>query len=285
MPEKEYIIFCDESDKDGKYYSNFYGGVLVGASQYQRVTDRLNTLKKELNLFGEIKWAKVTQTYLPKYEQMVRAFFEEIIAGKLKVRVMFTQNALEAQGLTEEHIDQEYFILYYQFVKHAFGLRHLRTTAPQTRLRLYFDQFPDTKEKVATFKGYLHGLQHTEEFRKAGITIAKEDIAEVHSHDHVLLQCLDIVVGAMTFRLNDKHRLKRPGERLRGKRTIAKDKLYKIILQEIRKTHPGFNIGISTGRASGVRSRWTACYAHWCFRPASWVYHASRTKRQKENPT
>ena len=27
MTEKEYIIFCDESDKRGKYYSNFYGGV------------------------------------------------------------------------------------------------------------------------------------------------------------------------------------------------------------------------------------------------------------------
>jgi hypothetical protein len=32
MPEKEYIIFCDESDASGKYYSNFYGGVLVGSS-------------------------------------------------------------------------------------------------------------------------------------------------------------------------------------------------------------------------------------------------------------
>lgn len=33
MPEKEYIIFCDESDKYGKYYSNFYGGAIVGASK------------------------------------------------------------------------------------------------------------------------------------------------------------------------------------------------------------------------------------------------------------
>jgi len=25
MPEKECLIFCDESDRTGKYYSNFYG--------------------------------------------------------------------------------------------------------------------------------------------------------------------------------------------------------------------------------------------------------------------
>ena len=32
MSDKEYIIFCDESDVAGKYYSNFYGGVLVGSA-------------------------------------------------------------------------------------------------------------------------------------------------------------------------------------------------------------------------------------------------------------
>ena len=29
--EKEYLVFCDESDASGRFYSNFYGGVLVGA--------------------------------------------------------------------------------------------------------------------------------------------------------------------------------------------------------------------------------------------------------------
>ena len=26
----EYIIYCDESDSNGKYYSDFFGGVHVG---------------------------------------------------------------------------------------------------------------------------------------------------------------------------------------------------------------------------------------------------------------
>ncbi len=34
MRDREYIIFCDESDKKGRFYSNFYGGVMVGLSQY-----------------------------------------------------------------------------------------------------------------------------------------------------------------------------------------------------------------------------------------------------------
>src|ERR1041384_6157732 len=123
--EKEYIIFCDESVSEGRYCSNFYGGLIVGTSQYQRVTDRLNTLKQELNLFGEIKWSKVTERYLSKYEAMIGAFFEEVAASNLRIRVMFTQNAQKPQKLTAQDIEHTYFKLYYQFIKHAFGLCYL----------------------------------------------------------------------------------------------------------------------------------------------------------------
>jgi hypothetical protein len=74
--EKEYIVFCDESDKFGKYFSNFYGGVIVGSSQYTRISERLNNAKSEENLFGEIKWSKVTGQYLEKYKKVLSIFFE-----------------------------------------------------------------------------------------------------------------------------------------------------------------------------------------------------------------
>ena len=37
----EYQIFCDESVKRGKYFSNFYGGVLVNSRDLRRVEARL----------------------------------------------------------------------------------------------------------------------------------------------------------------------------------------------------------------------------------------------------
>ena len=97
MDEKEYIIFCDESDVSGKYYSNFYGGVLVGTSQYQRIMNRLDALKVDLNLYGEVKWEKVSQNYLVKYQSLMECFFEEISAGNLRLRIMFRQNAYRSQ--------------------------------------------------------------------------------------------------------------------------------------------------------------------------------------------
>jgi len=240
--EREYLVFCDESDKRGKYFSNFYGGVLVGASQYPRITERLNGLKDELRIFGEVKWGKVTEQYLDRYSALMSAFFEEIAAGHARIRVMFTKNTYIPQGLTREQKEHEYYLLYYQFIKHAFGFRYLPSHPAGIRLRLYFDQFPDTGEKVERFKGYLLGLRESKEFRASNILLAPEDIAEVRSHDHVLAQCLDVVLGAMTFRLNDKHKEKPAGQRLRGKRTRAKEKLYREMLAHIRGIQPGLNI-------------------------------------------
>lgn len=275
MRDKEFILFCDESDRHGKYYSNFYGGVIVGSSQYQRITDRLNNTKADLNLYQEVKWEKVTELYLPKYEELIRVFFEEISRSNLRVRIMFRQNAHLPRGLSREQVDWEYYLLYYQFVKHGFGLEHV---PENIRLRLYFDTFPDTAEKSEQFKGFLLGLTKTKKWQS--IDINREDITEVHSHNHVILQCLDIVLGAMSFRLNDKHKEIPKGARRRGKRTVAKEKLYKTILSEIRKIRPNFNIGVST-RTETPADRWRLPYMHWAFIPSDETFDSSLIKPRR----
>lgn len=281
MPEKEYILFCDESEKHGQFFSNFYGGVLVGASHYMAVTDRLNAVKQRLNFFGETKWEKVSDRYLDKYIALIHGFFQEIRRGTIKVRIMFTQNAMVPKGLTPEHQEHEYFLLYYQFIKHAFGLRYCPAKRDnKTTLRVYLDQLPDNREKRARFKAYLHALQESTIFSRQGLTIREEDIAEVRSHDHVLLQCVDIVLGSMAFRLNDRHKARLPGTRRRGNRTIAKEKLYKAICAEIRTIYPGFNIGMTTGRRGGPEDVWRHPYRHWLFVPKESEYDGRRTKRQ-----
>ncbi len=281
MSENAYIIFCDESDVSGKFYSNFYGGVLVGASQYERITARLNAEKLRLNLFGEAKWAKVSAPYLGKYQELIQAFFQEVHAGHLRVRIMFRQNAQVAVGLSRDQVEGSYFRLYYQFIKHAFGLPHHPPAGKPVALKLYFDVFPETREAVTQFKGYILGLKDNARIRQAGLTLAAEDIAEIRSHDHVLAQCLDIVLGSMSFRLNDKHKEIPQGQKRRGKRTIAKEKLYKTILAEICRIKPNFNIGISTGMS--CEERWSAPYRHWKFVPSEVEYRQELTKPKKKN--
>jgi hypothetical protein len=190
--EKEYILYCDESIKDGPYYSNFYGGVLIGASQLERVRHLLEVSKSDLNLHGEVKWQKVTGPYLEKYKSLMDEFFGHVQAGHVRVRVMFRQNARKPTGLTQEQISESYYRLYYQFIKHAFGFGHMPEHSGPVALRAYFDQFPDTGEQVAKFRGFILGLNQSVPFRNAGVFIRESDLAEVRSHDHVILQCLDM---------------------------------------------------------------------------------------------
>ena len=62
---------------------------------------------------------------------------------RIKVRIMFSQNAQVPVNLSKENIENGFHVLYYQFVKHAFGLKyHEDTPREDTYLRLYFDRLP-----------------------------------------------------------------------------------------------------------------------------------------------
>lgn len=276
MLESEYVLYCDESVRDGPYYSNFYGGVLVGGSVVHQVSDRLRHIMASQNLLGEVKWQKVTDNYLHKYIALADAFFSEVDAGRLKIRIMFRQNARKPSGLSSVQVEQTYFILYYQFIKHAFGFDMMPPGSGPSRLRVYFDQFPDTGEQVARFKGFIMGLNRSSAFRRSRLSIATENLTEVRSHEHPILQCLDIVLGAMAFRLNELHRVKSDATGRRGNRTIAKENLYKHIRERICRLRPNFNIGITTG--GGPEARWEQPYRHWAFVPRNHEFDRSQTK-------
>jgi hypothetical protein len=281
--DNEYIIFCDESDKYGKYYSNFYGGAIVSSKNYQHVTATLNTKKQDLNLFSEVKWEKITELYKEKYIDLLRCFFTIVASGKVKVRIMFRQNAHISNSLSTVQQANQYYLLYYQFIKNAFGLECLKPL-PQTapvRVRVYVDQIGDTYERIDRFRGFIHALPRNKRFSSARFEIPIDAITEVRSHEHVLLQCVDIVLGSITFRLNDKHLEKLPGTRFRGKRTKAKEDVYKFILNEIRKIHKNFNIGMSTAVMNTAEGRWNTAYSHWNFKSKNGEYDNELTKRGK----
>ncbi|HBX38315.1 MAG TPA: hypothetical protein DEG76_13945 [Pseudohongiella sp.] len=277
----EYIIYCDESDADGQFYGNFYGGMLVRSPDLEQTVELLESKKAELNLQRELKWQRVTGNYLDKYLEFSALLFDLIAKDKLKARVMFTQNIHRTGPYDEYRREYKYFLLYYQFIKHAFGLRYAPAAEKIARVRVYLDKMPDTREKVESFKDHIESLNKNAAIQRNRIMFQKEQIAEIDSKDHVLAQSLDIILGAMQFRLNDKHLEKPKGQRFRGKRTIAKEKLYKYINSRIRQIHPGFNIGVSTGTKGEIRNRWHHSYRHWLFVPAGAEIDTSLGKSKK----
>lgn len=275
---RELVIYTDESDRAGKYFSNFYGGALVRSTDLSAVIRRLEAAKHKLNFSGEVKWQKVTENYLEKYKALMGEFFDRVADDRIKVRIMFTQNRLVPKGLTSEQKQNEFHLLYYQFLKHAFGLPFANDGAGKLKVRVNLDQLPANAEQNAAFKSFVLRLNHNAQFRDARIEFSADQIAEVSSHDHVLLQCLDVVLGAMCFRLNDKHLEKPAGQRRRGRRTIAKEKLYKFIVSRVKEIHPGFNFGASTGTNGKPSNRWRHSYRHWKFIPKDHEVDDTRNK-------
>ena len=263
----EYIIYCDESVSNGHYYTDFFGGVLVRNIDFDTIKDAIAHKKDELLLSGEIKWVKVTENYLDKYKQMMDLFFSFIKDNKMKVRIMFRDTSQVPSNLTREQIHNRYSLLYYQFVKNAFGLvYHDGHSGIPVYLRLYFDEIPYPLDQRHAFKAHIFSLQRNSRFRRANLKIRMEDIVEIDSTKHPILQCMDIVLGSIAFMLNKKNEVCLPGLSGRVKRTIAKEQLFFHILKLIQESDgiEFFDISRSTPIIA-PGDYWIMPYRHWKF--------------------
>ena len=103
-----YYIWFDESDKDGEFYSNFYGGVLIKSEDLENVLQMANSLILELGIEEEIKWQRVNAFMYEKYEKVVDFIFDLLKYDKMKIRIFFRNNQYRPIGLTREHKRHEY---------------------------------------------------------------------------------------------------------------------------------------------------------------------------------
>lgn len=276
---KRYIIFCDESDDKGRFYSNFYGGALIEASKQQSIEAELQTLKDDLHIFdGEMKWVRITENYADKYIDFINGVFNIIARGDMKIRIMFTQNRY-LPLLEEYQIGHDYFMLYYQFIKHAFGLQYAVPVGGTASAAVLLDDVPHNSQKFDQFKRYLSSLSDFPKWTRAGFSIAFEDIADVNSKNHNILQALDIILGGMQSRLNEKHTKPTPPAKRRGKRTKAKARVYDAIKDRIWAIYPNFNVGVSTAILDGMHMRFEHPYRHWLFVPSNAEVDPARTKK------
>lgn len=276
---KSYYIWCDESEKHGAYYSNFYGGILIRSTDYKNVISIMqNTVDSLYEIDDEIKWQKVNEYHYEAYKKLVDMLFDLLSKDLIKIRIFFRHNRNVSIPDTEEWKDAEYLKLYYQFIKHSFGLQFSNKSNRTIQIHIMLDDIPMDGEQKENFKNFLVGLSQDKEFSNAHISIKRENISEVESKKHLPLQLMDLILGAMDFRLNNKHKLKPAGSRIRGKRTRIKENLYNYINWHIRQLRPGFNIGVSTSYTN-MEQRWSDSYRHWSFVPFLSIVNNDLTKK------
>lgn len=280
-----YYIWTDESDAHGKYFSNFYGGILIRSDDYEHVIQTLRNTVAEVGLCKEeIKWQKVNAYTFERYKRIIDVLFDLLEENKVRLRVFFRSTRFVALGLDKEQRRKEYQLLYYQFIKHAFGIKYANVSREGFRIRLFLDDMPLKREDRKEFIEALFKLNDTNDFRKTNARIV--DVSEVDSKKHLPLQIMDLVLGAMCFRLNDKHKVRNIDGKL-ARRTVIKEALYKYIRSKICVIKPNFNIGISTGIVK-VSDPWEQPYRHWNFVPNKHIIDEEAPKKhdnKKDSPS
>ena len=76
-----YYIWFDESDKDGEFYSNFYGGILIKSKDVDKVLMMMKCKIEELGLLDEEKFSKLKEAGLKRVHNNLEAsrnFFPEV---------------------------------------------------------------------------------------------------------------------------------------------------------------------------------------------------------------
>ena len=82
----KYTIVCDESSTNKKHL--IIGALIISRNNHLLLVEELKALKESLQLKwqGEVKWAKVSKTYLEKYKKLVAWFFEHLKANHFQFR-------------------------------------------------------------------------------------------------------------------------------------------------------------------------------------------------------
>ncbi|MBQ0115383.1 MAG: DUF3800 domain-containing protein [Bacteroidales bacterium] len=259
-------IWLDESDKHGVKYSNFYGGILVESEHKKEVLERMENVKQHNDIRDEIKWQKVNEFHYNRYIAIVDELFDLAQEGKIKIRIFFRDNENQAPHLSKEQRKADYPMLYYQFIKYAFGFACCNSTDKEIGIRLFLDEIPLRQDEKIDFISHIRNLNNDPLFKKNKLKIVENGISEIDSKDHLPLQFVDLILGAVCFKLNEKDSLKHEENNHPGKRTLIKLKLYKHISERIRMIYPDFNIGTSTP-VRDDSDRWIQVYRHWNFKP------------------
>lgn len=190
-------IYCDESchlESASIRPENQFMVLGAISCPLNKKTEVFNELKKiksnnGLRAFSEMKWTKVTNSKLKAYQEVISYFFaNEDLCFRA---VIVDKQKLNHQNFNQTH-DDFYYKMYWQLLE--------RFIDPPNRYHIYLDM-KDTQGyiKVKKLHEVLTNSKH--DFNRRIV----EKIQEVRSHEAVLIQLTDLMIGAVSYvnRYND----------------------------------------------------------------------------------
>jgi hypothetical protein len=266
-----FLVYADEAwthDPDLRFW-RFYGGAMLRSEDRERLNAVLLEAKAAVGLHGELAWTDVRAVTWERIAFVLDRFFDLVDQRLIKLRYMWIDQLFQRPGaITEHHEEHGYFILYYFFIVFAFGLPW-HTEPDSVTLQVYPDEMPQEASKREQFRRFLMGCHGFARFNNASL-FRIIDVGDVDSKKHIILQCVDLVIGAMGFKLNKVNLVKQANGR-RAVGTRAKEKLYKYIVSRLGPIYMAehgtraWGAGVNSG-TQDFSNRWTDKFRQWNFR-------------------
>lgn len=266
-----YTLYADEAwthDPEHRFW-RFYGGALLRSAERPRIENELLAVKAARGLDGEIKWSLTTPARVERFGVVVDRFLDFVESGDVKLRYMWLdQLRQDPNALTTWHREYGYYILYYFFVVFGFGLPW-HDERDTVSIEFFPDILPFEPQKRQEFRAFLLRCHNSHRFRqRAPFRITT--VAAVDSAKHIILQCVDVIIGAVGYKLNKQY-LAKPGRR-RSVSSVAKIELWQRVRDRLGLIDMGergtrsFAVGVNTGTGTEAQNRWRHKFRQWDFR-------------------
>ncbi len=181
----QYKIFCDESNHlqfDG-YDIMVLGALECPADEYKQIKNDIKAIKLKYHNKYELKWTKVSSSRGFMYKELIDYFFN----SNMRYRAVIVKNKTK---LKHEERNQTHSIFYYK--TYYLVLKYLMRE--EHSYKVYFDK-KDTQGKVA--------LNKLQEVFSNSYELPTPYLQHIHSHESQLLQLVDILTGAVSYKNKD----------------------------------------------------------------------------------
>ena len=277
-----YEIYADEawthSSPPLLRYHCFFGGIFGSQSLLGRLETELIKIKQVNNLASaEVKWSALKPAKLLAYIQLIDCFFDHLDSANLTYRQMFRDRSFvycDQSGNTSSEkteLDVQ-FMLFYQFIKHSFGIQFLPVIHDvKHEILVRLDGHSSQRHKD-DLERYINNLnQH---WGRNDIIVKASFIDSKSSN---VLQLCDVIMGAAGSYGNKQHQLRSNGQRGMTKAQKPRYDLSKYIYNKIKALdakHRGsraFNWFESTGMQGNPDSKLHHKLRIWKYIPAHYL--------------
>lgn len=183
-------IYCDESgleslaNKDAHLFSGI-GGIWFPSSYRETFKREMNTIKTKYNVRGELKWQKLSPSFMDLYKEVIDYFFR----SNLRFRIIIIEsNKVDNIVFNNDDAELGFYKFYYQLLHHwIYDFNE-------------YDIFIDLKTNRVN--GRLNTLKNVLE--RSNLSTRINQVQALPSQESVGIQLADILTGLVVAKFNQE---------------------------------------------------------------------------------